>query len=441
MATINFARREIEAKIVYCGPALSGKTTNLRILHDIVPKIQRGDLHVLDTANDRTLFFDYIPMELGDIAGFVARFKLFTVPGQRVYAETRREVLKGADAVVFVADSQPDREEANVESLADLEANLRANGMELRAVPFVIQLNKRDHAQARDPVEMARQLNHHGVPVVEAIASTRYGVLDTLYRVTEITGQRIRESIAGRQSSVAMTAVERRDREDDAVVVQDHLDRVQKVRPDEEAHAERIKVAAAGVPDDLESFMLEFVDREEGPSSASSTDPALALDARVDALVGRVGTTPRIGTPRIDTPRIDTRPPVPPRPPPPIVMEPPPIPGAPTPAAPRPAHANPPASSGARLPRGLGIEVYAKPEVWGGAVVTEFVGLDRGPDGDTLLDLVLERNGSRTRHAVRFVPGLPVVPSAPAPNLAMVVAGAMVAGTLVGVLLVKLAIL
>ncbi len=155
MATINFARREIEAKIVYCGPALSGKTTNLRVLHGLIPPVQRGELHSLATDQERTLFFDYMPIELGQISGFTARFKLFTVPGQAFYRETRRVVLEGADAVVFVADSAPERAQHNVDALVDLEEHLSAHGLSIAGLPLVIQLNKRDATGAMSVVQAA----------------------------------------------------------------------------------------------------------------------------------------------------------------------------------------------------------------------------------------------------------------------------------------------
>ena len=120
MAVINFARKEIEAKVVYYGPAFSGKTTNVKVLHEKMPGPQRGELHALSTEADRTLFFDYVPIQIGQIGGFSTRFKLFTVPGQVVYQQTRRVVLQGADAVVFVADSSPDRADANLDSLVEI---------------------------------------------------------------------------------------------------------------------------------------------------------------------------------------------------------------------------------------------------------------------------------------------------------------------------------
>ncbi len=274
MATINFARREIEAKIVYVGPALSGKTTNVQVLHRLVPRAQRGELHQLSTDGDRTLFFDFIPVELGQIAGFTAHFKLFTVPGQVYYQQTRKAVLQGADGVVFVADSSAGRAQANLDAMIDLEQNLRAHGLDLASIPLVVQLNKRDVDDALPVNHMITELNPFGVPTVESIAASGYGVLDTLYKVTEIATKRIRENLSGQKNAVKLQAVQKDDRDSERDVVDDHLSRIHKVRPEEEAAAERMKAAGRLRPDDVDSFLLEFVDRDD----ELSLDDALAAD-------------------------------------------------------------------------------------------------------------------------------------------------------------------
>lgn len=284
MATINFARREIEAKIVYVGPALSGKTTNVQVLHRLVPRAQRGDLHQLSTDGDRTLFFDFIPVELGQIAGFTAHFKLFTVPGQVYYQQTRKAVLQGADGVVFVADSSAGRAQANLDAMIDLEQNLRAHGLDLASIPLVVQLNKRDVEDALPVNHMITELNPFGVPTVESIAASGYGVLDTLYKVTEIATKRIRENLSGQKNAVKLQAVQKDDRESESSVVDEHLSRIHKVRPEEEAAAERMKAAGRLRPDDVDSFLLEFVDRDEDlflddalpPPPADLAEPAPA---------------------------------------------------------------------------------------------------------------------------------------------------------------------
>lgn len=263
MALINFARREIEAKVVYYGPAMSGKTTNLEALHGVVPEGQRGDLHQLQTEDERTIYFDYVPVSLGQIAGFTAKFKLFTVPGQVFYKETRRVLLQGADAVVFVADSSPDRAAANIDSLVDLEENLRAQGLDLASIPLVIQLNKRDVVGARAPDDLATDLNPFGVPMVEAIAFQGNGVLETLRTVTDIAGARIRENLAGKQTAVALTAVARPSEEDDRKVVHTHVEQIRKVRPKETERGQQMRADGEVDPEAIDAFLLENVERGE----------------------------------------------------------------------------------------------------------------------------------------------------------------------------------
>src|SRR5437667_12346626 len=157
MAFINYATREINCKIVYYGPGLGGKTTNIQHIYEKTSAAAKGKLISLATETDRTLFFDFLPLELGAIRGLRTRFHLYTVPGQVFYDASRRLILKGADGVVFVADSQESRLEANVESLQNLEKNLKEQGYELKAVPYVLQFNKRDLSTALASDEMYRQ--------------------------------------------------------------------------------------------------------------------------------------------------------------------------------------------------------------------------------------------------------------------------------------------
>ncbi len=281
MALINFARREIEVKIVFYGPALSGKTTNVEVLHRLMPASQRGELHSLRTEQDRTLFFDYVPVQLGEIAGFRARFKLFTVPGQVFYKETRRVVLQGADAVVFVADSSPARADANLESLVDLEDNLAAHGLDLRSIPLVIQLNKRDLPDALPIEALEAELNPFGVPVVEAAAAEGRGVLDTLRRITEIAGQRIRENLSGQSTAVQLTAVERATPDDDRKVVREHMDAIRKVRPGEEAHVRELRASGQLHAGHVDAVLSELVVRSEDVTPPDPIDP---MDGPFDEL-------------------------------------------------------------------------------------------------------------------------------------------------------------
>ncbi len=183
MALINHRTHEIHFKIVYYGPGLCGKTTNLRSLHDKLPPERRGKMISIATDNERTLFFDFLPIDLGQVNGFLTRFHLYTVPGQTYYKLSRRAVLQGVDGLVFVADSHPSREAANRESLADLNDHLRTlgiNGPAAARIPWVFQWNKRDSPVAIPVERLKKALNPHGWPEFEAIASTGAGVSETL---------------------------------------------------------------------------------------------------------------------------------------------------------------------------------------------------------------------------------------------------------------------
>ena len=183
MALINHRAREIHFKVVYYGPGLGGKTTNLKYLHEKLPPERRGKLISISTDHERTLFFDFLPIELGQIQGLTTRFHLYTVPGQVYYQRSRRAVLQGIDAVVFVADSHPARERANQESLTDLFANLQTLGLseaEMRRLGWVFQYNKRDLPVALPVERMRARLNPGGAPEFEATASQGKGVNETL---------------------------------------------------------------------------------------------------------------------------------------------------------------------------------------------------------------------------------------------------------------------
>jgi signal recognition particle receptor subunit beta len=185
MTFINYASREINCKIVYYGPGLCGTTTNLQYIFDSTAPQARGKLISLATETDRTLFFDFMPLELGTVRGFKTRFHLYTVPGQVFYDASRKLILKGVDGVVFVADSQEERMDANIESLYNLEENLQSQGYDLMKIPYVLQLNKRDLNNIVTVDELATELQRKGEPVVEAVASTGEGVFDTLKAVAK----------------------------------------------------------------------------------------------------------------------------------------------------------------------------------------------------------------------------------------------------------------
>ena len=180
MSFINYSSREINCKIVYYGPGLCGKTTNLQHIYQKTNPDVKGKMISLATETERTLFFDFLPLALGEIRGFKTRFHLYTVPGQVFYDASRKLILKGVDGVVFVADSQIERMEANVESLDNLKVNVREQGYALDKVPYVVQYNKRDLPNAAPLEELQRLLNPLAAPEYEACATTGEGVFETL---------------------------------------------------------------------------------------------------------------------------------------------------------------------------------------------------------------------------------------------------------------------
>jgi signal recognition particle receptor subunit beta len=186
MSFINYASREINCKIVYYGPGLCGKTTNLQFVYQKTAPDAKGKMISLATETERTLFFDFLPLALGEIRGFKTRFHLYTVPGQVFYDASRKLILKGVDGVVFVADSQEERYEANIESIENLQVNLKEQGYELEKLPFVIQYNKRDLPNAMSVEELRRELNTLNVPDYEACAATGEGVFETLKAIAKL---------------------------------------------------------------------------------------------------------------------------------------------------------------------------------------------------------------------------------------------------------------
>ena len=186
MVLFNHATREMTAKIVYYGPGLCGKTTNLQYVYQKTAADAKGKMISLATETERTLFFDFLPLSLGEIRGFKTRFHLYTVPGQVFYDASRKLILKGVDGVVFVADSQEERYDANIESLDNLRFNLDEQGYDLDKIPFIIQYNKRDLPNAMPLDELRRDLNANGVPDFEACAATGEGVFETLKAVAKL---------------------------------------------------------------------------------------------------------------------------------------------------------------------------------------------------------------------------------------------------------------
>ncbi len=206
MATINYAKRELECKIVYYGPGLCGKTTNLQTIHRMLPADKRGELSSVATQQDRTLFFDLLPLEIGKVKGFSLRMQLFTVPGQVYYNQSRKLVLQGADGIVFVADSQHGKIAENKESLENLMANLRELKMNPDTIPLVFQFNKRD-IPGVIPLDILNiELNSKGLPFVEAVALTGQGVFDTLKAITTCVIEDFKRTIFAEVDAAAASA-------------------------------------------------------------------------------------------------------------------------------------------------------------------------------------------------------------------------------------------
>lgn len=198
MAVINYSKKEISAKIVYYGPSLCGKTTNIQSIYASIKPEQKGKLVSLATEADRTLFFDFLPIEIENIRGFKTRLHFYTVPGQVYYNSTRRAVLTGVDGLVFVADSQRDKMEENVESLANLEENLNYYGKSIKTLPLVMQYNKRDLPDVTPVSEMEQILNPDRYPYFESVASTGEGVLQTLTKITKMVLKHIEMGTSGK---------------------------------------------------------------------------------------------------------------------------------------------------------------------------------------------------------------------------------------------------
>jgi signal recognition particle receptor subunit beta len=186
MVLFNYATKEITAKIVYYGPGLCGKTTNLQFIYDSLPSNNKSKMLSLSTKTDRTLFFDFLPLDLGKIRGMRTKLQLYTVPGQVYYNSTRQLVLKGSDGIVFVADSQDFALDANLESLQNLEDNLKRQGVRIREIPIVLQYNKRDLPNAMPAPEMNAEINKFGAPHFESVATTGIGVEETLKGITQL---------------------------------------------------------------------------------------------------------------------------------------------------------------------------------------------------------------------------------------------------------------
>jgi signal recognition particle receptor subunit beta len=196
VSLINYSSREINCKIVYYGPGLGGKTTNIEYVYEKLSPDTKGKLVTLATEMDRTLFFDFLPLELGEVKGFKTRFHLYTVPGQVYYNASRKLILRGVDGIVFVGDSSEARFDANIESLYNLHDNLKEYELSLEKIPFVMQWNKRDLPDALPISELEEELNPEGYQSFEAVAIKGYGVFDTLKAVAKMVLRQLQQPVA-----------------------------------------------------------------------------------------------------------------------------------------------------------------------------------------------------------------------------------------------------
>jgi len=186
LSFLNYSTREINFKVVYYGPGLSGKTTNIKTIYEKVKTDNKGKLVSLATETERTLFFDFFPLDLGTIKGYKVKFHLYTVPGQIYYSSSRKLIMKGVDGIVFVADSQRERFEANIESLQDMMDNLKEYNIDFETMPYVLQLNKRDLPNITPANELIKALRKKNEPVVEAMALKGDGVVETLKGISKL---------------------------------------------------------------------------------------------------------------------------------------------------------------------------------------------------------------------------------------------------------------
>ncbi len=186
MSFINYTTKEINCKVIYFGPGLSGKTTNIQYIYEQTQQRERGKLVTLSTENERTLFFDFLPLSIGDVRGFKTRFHLYTIPGQTFYELSRQFILKGVDGIVFVADSQTERMEANIESFEALEKSLEKQGYDIHKLPLVFQYNKRDMPATVTVQELEATFNPVHRPYFEAIAHRGQGVMETLQSISQL---------------------------------------------------------------------------------------------------------------------------------------------------------------------------------------------------------------------------------------------------------------
>ena len=230
MVQINFARKEVSCKLVFYGPGMSGKTTNLEVVHQKVPQDNKGELVAIATEGDRTLFFDFLPLDLGTVRGMKTKFQLYTVPGQVYYASTRKLVLQGADGVIFVADSQKSKLAENQESLKDLLGNLKEYGIDVNNFPLVIQWNKRDLPDAADIEWLEKNINHLNAVTTQAVAATGEGVMGTLKLAASLVLERLNDQSGAATGGAPKTAAAQKEppKKEEAIVAVVNGDAIKK---------------------------------------------------------------------------------------------------------------------------------------------------------------------------------------------------------------------
>ncbi len=206
MVQINFAKKEVNCKLIYYGPGLSGKTTNLEIIYEKAPEKSKGKMTSVATEGDRTLFFDFLPLDIGKVGGMNTKFQLYTVPGQVYYNSTRKLVLQGVDGLIFVADSQKKKMDENIESLQNLEDNLKEQGIDMNEIPLVIQFNKRDLPNIMSVEEMKEKFNKPNVPTTEAVAFKGEGVFPTLKLAAALVLERLNTKYTQKSSAQKVIA-------------------------------------------------------------------------------------------------------------------------------------------------------------------------------------------------------------------------------------------
>ncbi|VAX18033.1 gliding motility protein MglA [hydrothermal vent metagenome] len=254
---INYAKKEVSCKLVYYGPGMSGKTTNLEIIHEKVPDQNKGEMTSIATEGDRTLFFDFLPLDLGKVRGMSTKFQLYTVPGQVYYSSTRKLVLQGADGVIFVADSQAEKLAENIESLKDLEKNLDEYGLKLNEIPLVIQWNKRDLPSAMDVNELDKEVNWPGAATTEAVAAMGDGVLPTLKLAASIILERLNSKEPGAETKTAKMSSEEKAKKEEVYVASVNADKISRGYFNQYCQAQYRLAAKSDEVDDFKKFSPE----------------------------------------------------------------------------------------------------------------------------------------------------------------------------------------